>query len=177
MQAIIIARGNGYPGDTTFDGYEVLAEPLPKRESRVFNRQANGNGGTCYGAYSIKLAARQREAWEKDREPHKRDLFILMQHGAGREVMHLRSFYDGGAFAAALLAMPEPVQYAALYTLYAMADEADRNARAETRAEWSQAFCDGRIRKSRPKQGKRYVTIEPRAAVPFPPALQGERIV
>ena len=27
MTTILLARGNGYAGDTTFDDYEVLAEP------------------------------------------------------------------------------------------------------------------------------------------------------
>ena len=155
---IFVGRGNGYEGDSCFDGFTILAAPLPgysaaEREARIFRRP---NGGTDYGAHVIALAT------PENRSTHEggRALYLLVSHGGGREVLALPSFYDGGAYERALIALPERVQFAALYVLYRTAKEADTVARIETRAEWSQAFVDKRIKKSRPKQGRVSVTIE-----------------
>lgn len=97
MNPAFIAKGHGYESGTygrctAFDGYQIIAHPLPGdddkgRESRVFGRQDNGNGGTTYGAYQIRLARRGDSG---------RDLYLLVSHGAGREVWLLPSFYDRG---------------------------------------------------------------------------------
>lgn len=148
-QSVFIQSGHGYETGsygrcTAFDGFEIIAEPLPGldaagRESRVFNRQPNGNGGTCYAAYTIKLAKRENGS----------GLYILMQHGGGREVWLVPTFYDGGALAAHILEMPERLQFALLFSIYRTASEARRQAQEETRQTWAQAYVDGRIKKHR----------------------------
>ena len=79
MTTILLARGNGYAGDTTFDDYEVLAEPLPRREDRVFGRKPDGSGGTDYGSHWMALARR--------RDAPRLGYVILVQHGGGRQVV------------------------------------------------------------------------------------------
>jgi hypothetical protein len=159
MQTMLIATGNGYEGCKAFDGYEIVAAPLPgysasEREARVFNRKADGHGGTCYGSHTISLAKQQFGS----------DLYLLVSHGGGREVWRVPMFYDGGDYQRALLAMPERLQYAALYTLYRMASESRREGADTTRREYNQAFVEKRLKKSRPKQGCVRVYIEPRGA-------------
>jgi hypothetical protein len=72
-----------------------------------------------------------------------------VEHGAGREVWLVSSFFDGGQLKAHILAMPERMQFALLFTLYKMASNARYEARAETRQEWASAFVEGRIKKHR----------------------------
>lgn len=144
-QGAFIRRGHGYEVSErgrceAFDGFEIIANPLGEfdedaRESRVFGRKANGNGGTTYGSHSIKLG---RESGL---------LFILMHHGGGREVLALPTFYDGGALEAAILAMPEREQYALLYTIYQTARNARDEASSLATREWKQAIADKRIRR------------------------------
>jgi hypothetical protein len=153
MESMIVARGNGYAGDTSFDGFTVLAEPLPTRESRVFKGE-NGRPGVTYASHSLKLAKREGRFSE-------RGLFILLEHGGGRAVISFSPCYDNGAALAALLALPEAILYSILYGIAKGVEQADLVARSETAQVWSQAFCDGRIRKSRAKQGRRTVTIDP----------------
>lgn len=169
MENVFIRNGHGYESGSmgrcdAFDGFEILAAPLPGydsagRESRVFNRQPNGNGGTCYGAYTVKLA-RQSGGLH--------DLFLLVQHGGGREVWRVPRFYDGGAMESALLAMPEREQYALLLTMYEIASYARSQAQTETRQTWAQAFADGRIKKRRAARGRpaRVEIIQPQPVTP-----------
>lgn len=149
----LIAKGTGYEGCTAFDGYNIIAAPLPgyssaEREARIFRRP---NGGTDYSSHVIALA-------KLDNSPC---LYLLVSHGGGREVWSVPTFYDGGDYLAALLAMPERLQYAALYTLYKMGNESRTQGVETTRREYTAAFVQGRLKKSRPRQGKVYVTIEP----------------
>lgn len=149
MENALIKTGHGYEQGsmgrcTAFDGYTVLAAPLDgydaaARDSRVFNRNENGTGGTCYGAYTIKLAKEERG----------RDLYLLVQHGGGRVVWRVPAFFDGGAMLTALLAMPEREQFGLLMTLYKIARNAREQAIIETRREWAQAYVDKRIKKHR----------------------------
>lgn len=159
MESMIVARGRGYQDDTTFDGFDVIAEPLAIRETRVF--PGRDGPGVTYESHSVKLAKRA-DGYRS------RDLFILLEHGGGRRVVRFVPCYDHGATEAALCALPEAVLYSILYAVATGVEQADRVARAEVRDEWAQAYCDGRIRKSRPKQGRRTVTIEP----PAPAALE-----
>lgn len=158
-EPIIVATGNGYQGCTAFDGFTVIAEPLPTRESRSFPRR-DGAPGVTYASHSIKLAKRN-DYWNRDR-----DLFILLEHGGGRRVIRYSPCYDNGAAEAALLALPEAVLYSVLYGIATGAEQADRYARQETAQEYAQAFIEGRLKKSRPRQGRRTVSIEPKAATP-----------
>lgn len=161
MNAAFIKFGHGYETGSrgrcdAFDGLTIIAAPLhqdgdgwqaafgPKaRESRVFKR---ANGATCYGSHAIKLAENQFG-----------DLRILMHHGGGREVLAVPRFYDGGDLRAAVLALPERLQYALLYTIWQTANNARCEAQAETRLAWATAVHEKRIRKR--KRGGR-VTVE-----------------
>jgi hypothetical protein len=146
---VFIRSGHGYESGsygrcTAFDDYTVIANPLggndnAAQDSRVFGRDERGYGGVTYGAYDLKLA----------RDDYSRDLYLLVSHGAGREVWRLPSFSDKGALNTHILAMPERLQYALLMTLYRTASYARRQAQGETRREWAQAYIDGRIRKAR----------------------------
>lgn len=158
MERALIKTGHGYEVSDrgrceAFDGYQVIAAPLHQpgegwqaafgpdaRESRVF-RPVNERNGVDYGSHAIKLA--------KEPGAYTRDLYLLVQHGGGREVWRVPSFYDGGDLEAHILAMPERVQYALLYTLYQLASNSRREAQKETSANWAQAYVDGRIRKKR----------------------------
>lgn len=159
----LVATGNGYQGCKAFDGYTVIAAPLPgygnaEREARVF-RRASGNG-TDYGSHTMALAVRAEHGvgYEGGRY-----LYLLVSHGAGREVWSVPQFFDGGEYERALIAMPERLQYAALYTLYKMACTSRSEGYEDARGAYVSAFVDGRLKKSRPKQGRVRVTIEPKA--------------
>lgn len=158
MNHTFITRGHGYEQSerydrcTAFDGYEVIANPLggfdkAARESRVFNRQPNGYGGTCYGSHSIQLA--RREGGRKN------VLYLLLEHGSGREVWQVPTFYDGGELVQHILAMPERAQYALLYTLYAMGRDSRKQAQEETASKWAHAYVEKRIRKRRASRDRR----------------------
>lgn len=147
MQNVLMKKGHGYEtGDRgrceAFDGFEIIAAPLggfdsADRESRVFMR-ASGNG-TDYSSHAIKLA----------REPGRKDLYILMQNGGGREVWRIPTFYDGGDLAEHIQGMPERIQYALLYSLYKMGLEAMRQGQIATTIDWRLAIVDKRIRRRR----------------------------
>lgn len=146
MQNVLIKTGHGYEVSDrgrceAFDGFEIIAAPLGEfdnaaRESRSFPRK-DGRPGVTYDSYAIKLA----------KMPHDSALYILMHHGGGREVWRVPEFYDGGDLAAHIAALPERLQYALLYTIYSMGQDARSQGKAETRREWAQAFADKRIRK------------------------------
>lgn len=142
MQNVFIGKGHGYESGhesgrcTAFDGFEIVAHPLPGRDDRSFD---GPRGGVTYGSFNIQLA----------KKPRSENLYILMHHGGGREVLEIPDFYDGGELKAHILAMPERLQYALLMTLYKTARDAREQGAGETRATWAQAFADGRIRKKR----------------------------
>lgn len=160
MDAAFIAFGHGYespsmPGMercTAFDGYEIIAEPLggfsnEDRARRVFGRNENGNGGTCYGSHAIKLARRADD-------PHGRKVYILGQHGSGREVLAVPLPFDRGASLEALLTLPEAALYGVLYGMWQAAANARREAIRETADKWGKAIAEGRIRKRRASKGR-----------------------
>lgn len=154
----MIRTGNDYagkPGYLSFDGYTVIDHPCPKREDRVFHRTAvDGMGrerrsGTDYSSHSLQLAEREG------------GLFILVEHGGGREIFKVRDVYVQGGLKAAILAVTDPVQrYALLYSLWDGASREVREALQVERAHWAQAYVDKRIRTKR-KAGKISVVIAP----------------
>lgn len=161
MDNAFIRKGHGYdnpntPGMepcTAFDGFEIIAAPLPgnsnaERDARVFRWKSDG-GGTCYRAYVIALATDDRG----------RGLYILMENGSGREVLKVPEFYDGGALKAAILAMPEREQFALLFTIWRTATNARSAAISSTSREWARAYDDKRIRTSR-RGGQRRIYVE-----------------
>ncbi len=139
----------------TFDGYEVLAHPLPNREDRVFHRGESESSqvSVTYGSHDLMIA--------RPTGPGSKGLLaILMHHGGGR---HILEFYESALpITSALLTLPEREQYALAYAMFKQADECAVAARADEAQRWASAFVDGRIRKSR-RQGKRYVHIETEA--------------
>lgn len=149
--------GRGYLAPSIFEAMVVIAEPCATRESRVFGRQANGNGGTTYASHSVRLAVLEGI----NERAFSRNLFILVSHGGGHERLAFRMVYDNGEALAALLALPEPVLYGVLYGVWIAASDCSRAAASETAAKYAQAFVEGRLRKSRVKQGRRTVTIDP----------------
>lgn len=148
MNAAFIRFGHGYEQSDrgrceAFDGFNIIASPLgnfddASRERRVF-RRASGNA-TTYASHAIKLARREGTS---------SGLYILMQHGGGREVLAIASFYDGGDIEAAIVAMPERLQYALLYTIWKTARHARDEAHDETSRSWAQAHLENRIRRRR----------------------------
>jgi hypothetical protein len=155
MQNVLIRTGHGYEQSDrgrceAFDGFETIAAPLHQegegwqaafgneaRASRIYNKSGVPGRGVTYGSHAIKLA----------KMPHDSALYILMHHGGGREVWRVPEFYDGGDLAAHIIGLPERLQYALLYTLYSLASDARRQGQTETRAEWSKAIADKRIRR------------------------------
>lgn len=154
MNAAFIRKGHGYATGsqgrcTAFDGFEIVAAPLHRegedewqaafgnaaREARVY-RRASGNG-TDYGSHAIKLGRMGG------------DLYILMHNGSGREVLAVPKFYDGGDLEAAILAMPERLQYALLYTIWQAASNARYEAQRQTAETWSTAYVEKRLKKRR----------------------------
>lgn len=126
----------------TFEGYDVLAHPLPRRDDRVFHR-----GDTNATRVSVTYASHEIRIARPTGIGGGSRLAILMHHGGGRYILE---FYESALpTAAALLALPEREQYALAYTLFKQADECAAGARADEATRWAQAFVDGRIRKRR----------------------------
>ena len=154
-----IRFGHGYETGSlgrceAFDGFTILASPLggfdnAARESRHFPKR-DGKSGVTYSSHAIKLA----------KVAHSHDLYILMQHGGGREVLRVPTFYDGGDLEAAILALPERVQYALLYKIWQTAANARREAQRQTAHTYAQAFVDKRLKKKR-RAGRVSVEIAP----------------
>lgn len=139
----------------TFDGYDILAHPLPRRDDRVFHRGEPGLStvAVTYGSHDLMIA-RPTAIGSGGR------LAILMHHGGGR---HILEFYESALpIADALLTLPEREQYALAYVMFKQADECGAGARADEARRWADAFVDGRIRKRR-RGGMCHVHIETRA--------------
>ncbi|MFC0203330.1 hypothetical protein [Novosphingobium soli] len=135
-----------------FDGYEVLAHPLPSRDDRVFHRGESETSrvSITYASHDVKIG-RPTGVGSKGR------LAILMSHGRGNHVLEFNE--SALPIATALLTLPEREQYALAYTIFEQADECSGGARAAEAKRWADAFVDGRIRKRR-SGGRRYVHIE-----------------
>lgn len=145
-----VCKGSGYTDDSSFAPYTILAEPLAQREDRVLGAAPErGHPGTCYRAYSLKLAKRTDSS---DLRPA---LAVLVSHGGGAEVWSLDAPYDGGVTLAAILAMPEAAQYGLLWMLYRAGSEAREQAASEVRRTWARAFVEKRIKVKRSKGAKR----------------------
>jgi hypothetical protein len=148
MQNVLIRTGHGYEESTrgrceAFDDFEIVAAPLGEfdnaaRESRHWPK-SDGLPGVTYDSYALKLGRMRSD----------RALYILIHHGAGREVWRVPEFYDGGDLQAHILAMPERLQYALLLTMWNLAREARDQGARETSAKWAQAYADKRIRRRR----------------------------
>ena len=159
MKHVFVRSGHGYEKSDrgrceAFDGFDIIAAPLHQegdgwqaafgndaRASRVYNKSGVPGRGCDYGSHAIKLARLSGSSCS--------DLYILMHHGGGREVLRVPEFYDGGDLAAHIIAMPERLQYALLYSLYKLASEARGQGRFEATCEWRTAIIDKRIRRKR----------------------------
>ncbi len=167
MTRIFIATGHGYEAGsqgrcTAFDAYHVIARPLPTPEERSFSDGPNSPGVT-YGSFSLMLAHSKAESDAGlATRTRARSLYLLIQHGGGREVMALPGFASGAGMIDAWRAMPDAALYATLFTLYRTAQAARDVARDEERIAWKQAHVDKRIRtRRRPSTGTIKVWIEP----------------
>lgn len=166
MDRAFIAFGDGYERGsrtgtdgrcTAFDGFAVIAAPLGdfdkvSRESRVW-RRPGANYGVTYDSHAIKLA-------EKAEPRVGGGLYILVQHGGGREVLEFYNGPDWRACREAFLAMDERTLYALLYSVWETAARARREARDATESKWSRAALDKRIKFKR-KGGRRRVYVAP----------------
>lgn len=135
-----------------FAEYEVIAEPLPTRESRSFKRE-NGSGVT-YASHSIKLA--KANSIRKDNS----QIVILMEHGGGREIVEFMGCYNFDMIEA-ILAMPERAQYSLLYGIACGAGEVRTEARNDGVKYALNAYSEKRIRK-RSSQGTTRYSVESR---------------
>lgn len=141
--------GSGYEPCTAFDGFDVIASPMGGFDRAAREGRCGGPFNCDYQSHAIQLATDKSGS----------GLYILMQHGGGREVLKIPEFYDRGALLAQILALSEPLQYALLYTIHATADNARREAQGQTAQRWADAFNDGRIRKRR-RAGRVSVYVE-----------------
>lgn len=142
-------------GAKALEPFEVVRTPLAERSSRIFPDR-DGGPGVTYESHEISLARGKARAGLREGAGYA----LVMRNGSGVSVLGLPTFYDGGAMVAALLAMPDPILYATLYTLWRVADEADDEAKHETARRYSQAFVDKRLKKKR-RNGSVYVEILP----------------
>lgn len=139
----------------TFDGYEILAHPLPERDDRAFypDDEDSLRVGVTYASYDVMIA-RPTGIGRRGR------LAILMHHGGGRYVLE---FFEGLLpVASALLQLTERQQYALAYTLFEQADECAAGSRDAEARQWGSAYADGRIR-TRRRGRSRHVFIETEA--------------
>ena len=143
----------------TFDGYDIIAHPLPARDDRVYYpTEPDGcSAGVTYASHNVMIA-RPTGIGKKGR------LAILMHHGGGR---HVLEFYEGLLpVASALLALPEREQYALAYTIFEQADECAMGMRAAEARRWAEAHVDGRLRKRRRGRSQQvYVETEAERAI------------
>src|SRR3546814_10734383 len=85
----------------TFDGYDIIAHPLPARDERVYYPTApdSCSAGVTYASHDV-LVARPTGIGKKGRHA------ILLPHGGGRPVLE----FSGGLLpvASIMLTLPEP---------------------------------------------------------------------
>lgn len=139
MDAAFIRKGKGYADCTAFDGLQIIANPMG-------GNSAADRAGRCGGPFKCDY---QSHVIQLARDSFGKGLYILMQNGSGREVLRLPSFYDFGALEAHILALPEPLQYGLLYTIWQTATNARQEALQSESRKWSQAFADGHLKKRR----------------------------
>lgn len=158
MQSAFIRKGHGYenpsPGSgyepcTAFDGFTIIANPMGGNDRAGREGRCGGPFRCDYQSHVIRLA----------RDSFGRGLYILMENGSGREVLQVPQFYDHGALEAAILAMPEPLQYGLLYMIWNTATAARSEAESATSHKWAHAYQDGRIRKRR-RAGRVSIFVE-----------------
>lgn len=159
--------GHGYERSeagpcTAFDGLEVLANPLggfsaADRERRSFDKP-DGSPGVTYGSHALYLL---RSA--EGSSPARRDYFVAVHNGSGRQVWRLPACYHYLAETVdALLAMPERALYSLLWGIVEALDNTRRAAREETQREWIKAAVGKRVKVSRqPSKGRAFAWIEP----------------
>lgn len=150
-------RDRGYyaePGPAV-DGLAIVAAPLggtdnASRERRVFGKQPNGNGGTCYGSHAVRLAT-----LEEHRDSPFSPLFVVMSHGGGRERFTIRNGVAGGNHLLPILqSLDEVSLYSLLYSLSEAGRAAYEQGVADADAKWRKALDEGRVKKRRAKGGR-----------------------
>ena len=134
-----------------YDDYEILANPLPNRDNRVWEA---GRNTVTTGAYAMALA--------KERVTGKP--YILVTHGGGSEALALESSYCSLPVLLELAGDNERALYGILFSMYQMAIQASRAATDSTAMKYRRAFANGTLkkRKQRGANGVK-VWIEERA--------------
>src|SRR3546814_19348346 len=102
-----------------FDGYDIIAHPLPARDDRVYYpTEPDGcSAGVTYASHNVMIA-RPTGIGKKGR------LAILMHHGGGS---HVPEFSEGLLpVASALPALPERAQYDLAYPIFCQPDDSER---------------------------------------------------
>jgi hypothetical protein len=155
VDCVFISRGSGYADDHSFDPYEELRVPLPRREQRILISRTSP---VSYEAYRIAYA----------KERASRDtywMYLLISHGGGTQI--LKVTFPKVLHDLVLTHPDEQLVFALLYEVFDTANRAAQYAAKETAQTYSNAFVEGRLKKSRIAQGRRRVFIEPRTELPM----------
>lgn len=144
---------------SAFDGYVVVAHPLPKREDRIIGSR-NEYPGVDYGAHDYQLAIHESDADQKGSR-RGRVFFVLLENGAGRSVFRIEGTSDWGETLDTLQELPDPILYSVLRAFAEAARSAYAQGSEATANVWSKAFVDGRIRRKRVADGIRIQIEEP----------------
>lgn len=137
-----------------FADYEILRQPLPHRDDRVFTMASKPDGqpAITYASHSYALAA-GAQTWTQRR------LFLLVEHGGGTEIVDLHDT-TGHARASFLGIADDRALYILLASVHHAMTDHIHAAVAEERNRWAQGYLAGRIRKSRPRRGRVTVRVE-----------------
>jgi len=166
-QTALFRTGHGYEQSAdgpcnAFDGLEIIANPLggfsaADRERRGFDR-ADGSPGVTYGSHALYLLR-----GGGDDTPNRREYFVAVHNGAGRQVWRLPACFGYLAETVdALAAMPERALYSLLWGIVEALDNTRRAERDDVRRDWIRAAVQKRVKVSRqPSKGRAFAWIEP----------------
>lgn len=142
-----------------FADYDVISEPLPTRESRVFTSEKSGDGVT-YASHSHKLAGAKQWRDCVTRRDETNVVTVLTEHGGGREITTLQGCYNFD-LQSAINDMPERARYSLLQAINAMAAQVKQDARSDAMRDALEAHAEKRIRR-RTARGRTTFKIETR---------------
>jgi hypothetical protein len=124
--------------ETAFDQYIELCRPLADMEKRELSHTRGDHKiKTCYRAYRLALAEHNITG----------QVVILVEHGSGREIHSLPSYWITTTPLLSLFQTDEAACYAMLYGLYKMAKNARNKGYDEAMELYNKAFADNRLKK------------------------------